>query len=284
MRLIASLLLGLAVVGTSGCAALAGSAASRFADNLSAAILDQEDPDLVRDGLPAYLILLDALVRTEPDNPRYLGAAARLYAAYGVAFAADPQRAQVLTGRAREYGIRAVCSADRHACGLDALEYEAFSAVVDGIGPRDAEALFSYAVGSLAYVRGHSGDWSAIAALPKAERALRHLLDLPGAGDAAGVNLYLGVLNTLRPAALGGRPEEGRAFFERAIALSAGQDLSAKVEFARSYARLVYDRDLHDRLLNEVLAAPARSEGRTLFNTLAQRQARDLLASADDYF
>ena len=30
--------------------------------------------------------------------------------------------------------------------------------------------------------------------------------------------------------------------------------------------------------------APARAEGRTLFNTMAQQQARDLLASADDYF
>jgi hypothetical protein len=95
---------------------------------------------------------------------------------------------------------------------------------------------------------------------------------------------YLGVLNTLRPPALGGKPEVGRSYFEQAIALSGGKDLGIKVEFARQYARLVYDRELHDRLLNEVLSAEARVPGYTLFNTLAQKTARDLLATADEYF
>ena len=58
----------------------------------------------------------------------------------------------------------------------------------------------------------------------------------------------------------------------------------AKVEFARRYARLVFDRPLHDRLLNEVLQAPANVPGLTLSNTLAQRSARELLKSADSYF
>ena len=72
--------------------------------------------------------------------------------------------------------------------------------------------------------------------------------------------------------------------FERAIALSAGRDLTAKVEYARRYARIIYDRPLHDRLLREVLAAETVAPGLTLGNVLAQRQAKELLASADSYF
>lgn len=267
-----------------GCAAVAGAAASGFADGLSAAILDGEDPELARDGTPAYLILLDALIKGDPDNPRYLGAGAQLYAAYGVAFVSDPERSKTLTARAREYGVRAACAADRGACGLDGLEYERFARVVDDLDEDAEPALYSYCVGSLAYIRAHADDWAAIAALPKVEHALQAILAMPGSPNAADVNMYLGILNSLRPEALGGRPEQGRAYFERAIALSGGENLSAKVEYARGYARLVYDRELHDRLLNEVLAAPARAEGRTLFNTMAQQQARELLASADDYF
>ncbi len=274
----------LVAAAQSGCATLASAAAGRFADGLSAAILDQEDPDLVRDGLPAYLILLDALVKSDPGNSGYLGAAAQLYAAYGVAFAADPQRADLLTVKARDYGAESICAANRKACGMDALEFDDYSATIDRMKPADAGALYSYCVGSLAYVRGHSGDWTAIAGLPRIERALQRLLVMKGAANAASTNMYLGILKSLRPPALGGNPEEGRAFFEKAIDLSEGRDLAAKVEYARSYARLVYDRELHDRLLTEVLAAPAKQEGLTLFNTLAQRQARELLASADDYF
>ena len=66
--------------------------------------------------------------------------------------------------------------------------------------------------------------------------------------------------------------------------MSGGKDLSIKVEFARGYARLLYERDLHDRLLNEVLAAEIEQPGLTLFNLLARDQAESLLASADDYF
>nr|MDJ0801395.1 TRAP transporter TatT component family protein [Desulfobacterales bacterium] len=47
---------------------------------------------------------------------------------------------------------------------------------------------------------------------------------------------------------------------------------------------MVYDRPLHDRLLNEVLAADPAVPGMVLQNTMAQDQARALLASADDYF
>ena len=96
--------------------------------------------------------------------------------------------------------------------------------------------------------------------------------------------MYLGILNTLRPPALGGKPEVGRAYFEQALVLTGGRDLSVKVEYARGYARLMYERELHDRLLNEVLAAEVKQKGFTLANRLAQQQAKDLLASADEHF
>jgi hypothetical protein len=94
----------------------------------------------------------------------------------------------------------------------------------------------------------------------------------------------LGVLETLLPAALGGRPEEGRRHFERAIELSGGRDLMAKVLLASEYARMAFDRELHDRLCREVLAASPEAPGLTLSNTLAQDRARRLLDSSDDYF
>jgi hypothetical protein len=148
----------------------------------------------------------------------------------------------------------------------------------------DGAALFGYAVSLLAYIRAHGSDFTAIAALPRVEYALQRLLTLANPSRIGVVNMYLGILNTLRPEALGGKPQQGRAYFEKAIELTQGNDLTVKVEFARGYARLIYDRELHDRLLNEVLQQAPRQPGLTLFNVLAQRQAKELLASADDYF
>ncbi len=66
--------------------------------------------------------------------------------------------------------------------------------------------------------------------------------------------------------------------------MSGGRDLGVKVDYARYYARTLYDRELHDRLLAEVLDANPEQPGLTLFNTLAQADAQELLADADDYF
>jgi hypothetical protein len=41
---------------------------------------------------------------------------------------------------------------------------------------------------------------------------------------------------------------------------------------------------MHDRLLNEVMAADPYQDGFTLSNVLAQEEAAVLLAEADDYF
>jgi hypothetical protein len=268
----------------SGCAALAGSAVRRFADNLTTAILDQPDPETVRDGAPAYLLLIDSLLEGSPDDPGLLQASALLYTAYGVLFAEDAERAARLTARARADGERALCVVERSACGAAGKTYDELGVALAKLDARDVPALWAYSVASLGYIRAHRDDWSALATLPNMEVALLRVRELDPAYEASDVELYLGTLATLRPEALGGHPEAGRAHFERAIELSGGRDLAARVELARSYARLVYDRELHDRVLNEVLGADPVAPGLTLLNVMAQRDARALLESADEYF
>jgi hypothetical protein len=83
---------------------------------------------------------------------------------------------------------------------------------------------------------------------------------------------------------MGGQPELGRRHFESAVEFSQGRNLTAQLLFARQYARLVFNRPLHDRLLNDVVQADPNARGFTLSNVLAQEEARELLADADDYF
>ena len=58
----------------------------------------------------------------------------------------------------------------------------------------------------------------------------------------------------------------------------------AQVFYARHYARMMFDRKLHDRLLKEVIASDPKFPGYTLTNMLAQKQAAELLESADEFF
>ncbi|MEE4186558.1 MAG: TRAP transporter TatT component family protein [Gammaproteobacteria bacterium] len=279
----AALMLSIAAL-LSGCGAIVARVSGGLADNLSAAILNQQDPELVREALPAYLLLLDSLIAGAPDNRATLAAGAQLYAAYGAGLVTDAERAKTLTDQARDYGRRALCAAQAKACGLEKLDYAGYERVIMDIDAAAVDELYAYSISSLAHIRAHSDDFGALAQLPKVEAALTRVMALEPGDLAASTCMYLGILNTLRPAALGGKPEVGRDWFERGIAVSAGKDLSIKVEYARGYARLVYDRELHDRLLNEVLAAEVEQTDLTLFNKLAQSEAVLLLESADEYF
>jgi hypothetical protein len=268
----------------SGCASMMSSAASGLADNLSSAVLNQNDPETVRDGAPAYLLLLDSFLEGSPDDPALNAAAANLYASYGAVFADDPERAKRLTERGRKYSSQALCVSYKPSCDWPGMQYEDFVASLDGLDAGDAELVYVHGFASLIYIRAHSDDYVALAELPNMQALLGRYLEISDGESDASVYVFLGVLATLRPPALGGEMEKGQKYFERAIELTDGKDLSAKVEYARGYARTLYERDLHDRLLNEVMAADPEVRGFTLTNVMAQRDAAELLATADDYF
>ncbi len=277
-------LLLLVSVALGGCASLISSVATNLADNLSTAILNQDDPELVRAGAPSYLLLLDSFIEGNPDDPDILSAAATLYATYGAVFADDELRASRLTTRARGYALAAMCESYAAACDWSDLSYDDFVASLAGVGPRDAEYLYTYGFASLAFLQAHSSDMNSLAELPRVEALFDHYLDISGDEVNGSVYTYMGILLTIMPPALGGKPEEAREYFEKAIVVTEGRDLSAKVEFARGYAKLLYERELHDQLLTEVLAADPYQDGFTLSNVLAQEDAAALMAEADDYF
>jgi hypothetical protein len=261
-----------------------GTIVSSMSDGLSGAILNQEDPELVREALPSYLLLLDSVAQANPDNVGALSAAAQLYTAYGAALIDDPERSAKLTAHAKDYGEQALCASNDDACVLNGIDFDQYEAIIRSTDEDDIQALFSYSLSTLAWIRFNSGNFDALIDLPKMEVSLDHLYGLDPGEYAAATCMYLGILNTLRPPALGGKPELAREWFELGISLSEGKNLGIKVEYARGYARLLYDRELHDRLLNEVMQADVKQPNLTLFNVLAQEQAAALLASADDYF
>ena len=84
---------------------------------------------------------------------------------------------------------------------------------------RDLPALYSYAISWLSHLDATSEDWTAVAELPWVEAALERALALDEAYERGAIHGYLGILNTLRPPALGGQPEVAREHFERALTL-----------------------------------------------------------------
>ncbi|MCB1646094.1 MAG: hypothetical protein KDI36_11610 [Pseudomonadales bacterium] len=271
-----------ALLTLGSCASVTSSITAGLADDLAASIMNSNDIDTVREGIPAYLIMIDSFLRGSPDDENLLVAASTLNGAFSNF--TDGDRARLLTEKSLHLAAQAICVYDDDYCGLQSMAFEDFQQVVDGI---DSDAMFvAYPLGVAwtGWIQTHSDDWNAVAQLSRVKYLMNHLIVVDEYWEMGGPHLYMGGLETVLPASMGGRPELGREHFERAIEIARGDYLMTKVVYAEQYAKLTFDKALYDRLLTEVISADPEVEGMTLTNTLAQRRARELLAESDDYF
>jgi hypothetical protein len=280
--LIVALLATLLLAG--GCSSMVSRATSDLSDNLSSAVLDQNDPETVRQGAPAFLLMNDGFISGDPDNQSLLLAGSRLYGAYASAFVDDEARQKRLAEKSYSYGRQAVCLSHKDFCSVIDKPLATFNEQVTDFSTGDVPVLFGFAAGWATWIQANTDDWSATIQLPKVTALMQRVIELDESYSHGNAHLYMGVLSTQLPPEYGGKPEVGRRHFERANELSNGHNLMVNTLFAKYYARLVFDRELHDRLLKEVLASDIEAPGLTLSNALAQQDARVMLEESNDFF
>jgi hypothetical protein len=246
----------------------------------------QADLELVCDGAPSYLLLLDSLLVSEPENARLLAHGAQAYTAYASLMpeCGRPERAVVLGEKAREYGLRLLGT---HAGLGDASQVPlaGFSESLQSVGAGEVEKLFWSGYGWATWIGFSKGAPAAVADLPKVEQLMLRVLALDEGFYHGGAHLFLGIYYGSRPVMLGGKPEVSRVHFEKALALGERRFLPTLVAYAEHYGRQTFDRELYVRLLEEALAFDlAQAPDLTLPNVLAKRRARKLLDQADEFF
>lgn len=266
---------------------LGGCAITRLPDNLSSSILDSDDLNTVQDGLPSYLLMLDALVETYPRRASFQLTAASLNGAYAGVFipAEQVERRKAMSSKALEYAFDAFCTHDSNACNLrDIAPRDLPEALTRWQRERDLPYLYTLGSNWASYIQNHSDDWLVVAQLGQAEAVLQQSVSIDPTYEHGTALLYLGVMNSILPPSLGGKPDVAQGYYEEAMRVSEGRNLIVPLYYALQYARLMFDRELHDRLLQELLSQDPYVEGLTLQNVYAQQQAERLLLQADDYF
>jgi hypothetical protein len=144
--------------------------------------------------------------------------------------------------------------------------------------------LFIFASSWAGVIEANSSDWNAVAELPKVKAGILRVIEIDETVNNGNAHLYMAVMESLLPPTLGGKPELAKKHFDRAIEISNGENQMARVLYAEKYARLLFDRELHDKLLKQVVQADTGPQDQILINTLAKQRAEELLRSADDYF
>jgi hypothetical protein len=277
-------LLVFSVLSMTACSTVITNAKKEFAQDLSATILEFDDPETIKKAVPAYLVLISSMINGDPESVELLESGAQLYSAYASGFADSDESKRALANRAFGYSSRAMCLRNSSFCDIENISYFEFERRLAKIDKSQAEPLFIFVSSWAGVIEANSSDWNAIAELPKVKAGIQRVIDIDETVSNGNAHLYMAVMETLLPPALGGKPDLAKKHFDRAIELSNGENLMAKVLYAEKYARLLFDRELHDQLLRQVIEADVRTKNLVLSNALAKQRAVKLLASADDYF
>lgn len=258
---------------------LTGTIVQPTVDNLQ----KQTDLDLVCEGAPAYLLMIDSMIASSPQDKALLRIGAQSYGSYVAALnecGADPQRIRTIADKARLHGMALVAAI---LPGISPDRREELDKGLAGLARSDVPAAFWGTMAWLTWIQLQQGSPEAMADLVLVERIMTRLLELDETFQAGSIHLFFGGLQATKPALLGGNPEISRRHFEKALDLSHREFLLVHTSYAETLARLTFDRELHDRLLNEVLSFDlAKAPEYALANRIARKKAARLLA--DGYF
>ena len=245
----------------------------------------QSDLKMVREGMPAYLMLMDGMVEAVPDNEQLLINASQAYSSFASAFVEekDPEYASWLYSKARMYAIRAL-----KARGLpDPLQgnVDALKENLNRFGKSDVPYLFWAAASWGSWIRLNLNSMEALAELPKVELMMKKALELDEGYYYGGPHLFMGIWFASRPKVAGGDLLKAQQHFLAALKFGQGKFLMSYVYYANYYARPARDKDLFISTLQTVLDTPANiSPELTLFNTVAKEKAKDMLNHQKEYF
>ena len=246
----------------------------------------QTDIDLVCEGTPAFLLMIDSMVAADPKDKKLMMTASQAFTGYAAALDAcgRTERAATVSIKARLYGMSLLWNCD-NLRGICTLPFVDLQQTLADLNRGDVDRLFWAGNGWATWIRYQQGSPESLAQLVRVEDIMLRVLELDETYYYGGAHLFLGAYYGSKPPLLGGKLEESRSHFEKALGISNRQFLPALVLYAQTYARMAFDRKLYVTLLQEVIDFPLASRPDIgLANQVAKRNAVGLLEQADQFF
>ena len=238
----------------------------------------QTDVQLVCDGAPSYLLMLDSMLVGSPDDTSMLRTASQAFSSYSAALKScqvSDSRIQNATEKAKRYGTRLL----RQKLKTDRLtDTDIVAERLKTMTTSDVPDLFWGTWGWLAWVQEQRGSPESIADLVPIEQIMSRLLELDDSYESGAIHLFFGVYFGAKPVMFGGKPDKAKEHFEKALQLSHRQFLLIHTTYAETVGRNSFDQDLHDSLLKEVLSFDMNSCPQNLLtNQIALKKAQRLM-------
>ncbi len=284
---------------------------NRLAINQSIDLLKQSRPALEREtdlelaeaAIAGNLKLLEGMLEIAPDNQELLLMTAQAFSAYTLAFV-EPRiqqaefdaeygekerqkdRATDFYSRSRGYALRALHLENRALAEvLENGKPDAIRVALKKAGEKELPGLFWLGNAWAAQIIFQIALPERSMEIPIVAEIMQRVLEMDEAYNSAGPHLFFGAYYGARPRMLGGDVQKAREHFDRAIELTGGEVLFAKLMKARYYAIPAREKETCQAILQEVIDTPAdKYPVHGFVNALARRDAQILMDNIDEFF
>jgi TRAP transporter T-component len=276
---------------------------NRFAADQAASIAGQStaymrgfwDYEIARHGTASAIMQLEAMHSVSPDNETLTLALVSAYVGHAFGWVeldmeqarANLQfdkanrlrsRAELIYRRARDLALHVLRKRD---AGIDELllgEPSALTAYLkDRYGSIEDLAPVFWAASAWGSMLNQTDQLDAAADLPMIRAMIEHVVAVdPGYESGTGL-VFLGGLYAQTPADFGGDPAKGKAYFERALALTERKSHVVQLNYAKLYALTTGDQKLFRALLDEILDPRDQGNPVRLSNKIARMHAELLV-------
>lgn len=260
----------------------------------------EDDVELAEQASLGFLKMLEGFYLQNPKDKLTLLSLTRSYAGYAYGFTENDilankntnipayekamARANRFYGRAKRYGLELLTLLPGMG-NPEESTIDEFKQDLAGLGSDQVENLFWIAFAWGNYLNLNKDSVEAIATLPKVQAVMERVMELDPSYYYGGPYVFMGVLYGSRPKLLGGNPPLAKENFEKALAVTDGKNLMAKVNEAQFYAVQVQNLGLYNNLLQQVLGADAAALPEIrLLNELAKIRAQILLDRKSMFF
>ncbi|MBP7022312.1 MAG: hypothetical protein KBC30_10935 [Planctomycetes bacterium] len=251
-------------------------------------LFESENYQLLEEALPSFIILLENAVANDPSDDVLLAKAAEINTFYALTFLEekDARWASLHYKQAKKYAWEVMkLRYDLQESDIVGQKDDKIQKILKRFKKKSVPDLFWLGMSWGLLINLNKDDVTHVAEFPYVRMIMERVLDLKPDYQNGLPYLFFGAYYGGSSPALGGNPEKGKEYFEKVIALTKGEFLTAKVMYATTYARTIQDRKLYQQLLNDVIDAPEPTQKSfRMGNALAKKQAQDALLKMDEYF